>query len=168
MNLHDKAAESLSKAVELDPTNLEFRLSLAIALQRIKRFDDALKCYQEAREQRPTDARIDYYIGLMWSNLADNQKALVSFEDALRLKPDFKDALLAKGIMLDRLNRKEEAKVCADKLLKTKGTSEKPQATKPQSENEAIRNDFKTAQNKFRTKYSNPSYLDNDKPLERR
>jgi tetratricopeptide (TPR) repeat protein len=168
MNLHDKAEESLSKAVELDPTNLEFRLSLAIALQRLKRFEDALKVYEEAKNQRPTDPRIDYYIGLMWSNLADNQKALASFEDSLRLKPDFTDALLAKGIMLARLHRKEEAKACADEIPKTKSTSEKPQAAKAQSENEAIRNDFMTAQNKFRTKYSNPSYLDNNKPLERR
>ena len=96
------------------------------------------------------------------------QKALACFEDALRLKPDFTDALLAKGIMLTRLNRKEEAKECADKLLTAKSTPQKQQTAKAQSENEAIRTDFKTAQNKFRTKYSNPSYLDNNKPLERR
>ncbi len=122
MNLHEKAVECFTKAVELDPNNLEFRLGLAIALQRLKRFEDALKCYEEAKMQRPTDARIDYYIGLMWSNLADYQKALASFEQALRLKPDFTDAMLGKGIMLARLNRKEEAKECADKLLETKGT----------------------------------------------
>jgi tetratricopeptide (TPR) repeat protein len=90
----------------------------------------------------------------MWGNLADYQKALVSFEQALRLRPDFTDALLGKGIMLARLNRKEEAKECADKLLKTKGASENQQATKPQSVNESIRNDFKAAQNRLRTKYS--------------
>ncbi len=114
--------------------------------------------YEDAKKQRPTDARIDYYIGLMWGNLADYQKALASFEQALRLKPDFTDALLGKGIMLARLNRKEEAKECADKLLEVKGTAEKQQAAQAQSENESIRNDFKAAQNRFRTKYaSNPS-----------
>ena len=129
-------------------------MSLAIALQRLKKFEDALKCYEEAKKQRPTDARIDYYIGLMWGNLADYQKALASFEQALRLKPDFTDALLGKGIMLARLNRKEEAKECADKLLEAKGTSEKQQTAKAQSENESIRNDFKAAQKRFTTKYS--------------
>jgi tetratricopeptide (TPR) repeat protein len=139
---------------ELDPANLEYRLSLAIALQRLKKYEDALKCYEEAKKQRPTDARIDYYIGLMWGNLADYQKALVSFEQALRLRPDFTDALLGKGIMLSRLNRKEEAKECADKLLETKGTSEKPHTAKSQSENESIRNEFNAAQKRFKTKYS--------------
>ncbi len=168
MNMHDRAVETLSKAVQLDPANLEFRLSLAIALQRLKRFEDALQCYQEAKKQIPEDARIDYYIGLMWGNQADYQKALASFEDALRLKPDFTDAMLAKGIMLVRLNRKEEAKECADKLLTAKSASEKQQAANAQSENEAIRNDFKAAQKKFANKYANPSYLENTKPLERR
>ncbi len=44
MNLNDKAVECFVKAVELNPDNLEFRLGLAIALQRLKRFEDALKC----------------------------------------------------------------------------------------------------------------------------
>ncbi len=136
---------------------MEYRLSLAIALQRLKKYEDALKCYEEAKKQRPTDARIDYYIGLMWGNLADNEKALVSFEQALRLKPDFTDALLGKGIMLARLNRKEEAKECADKLLDIKGASEKQQAIKAQSENESIRNEFNAAQKRFKNKYSSNS-----------
>jgi tetratricopeptide (TPR) repeat protein len=157
MNQHGKAVECFAKAVELDPDNLEYRLSLAVAFQRLKRFEDALKCYEEAKKQRPTDARIDYYIGLMWGNLADYKKALVSFEQALRLKPDFRDALLGKGIMLARLNRKDEAKECADKLLETKGTSEKQQSAKAQSENEEIRNDFKDAQKKFSNKFSSPT-----------
>jgi tetratricopeptide (TPR) repeat protein len=93
----------------------------------------------------------------MWGNLTDYPKALASFEQALRLKPDFTDALLGKGIMLARLNRKEEAKECADKILKTKDALDKQQATQPQSENESIRNDFKAAQNRLRTKYSSTS-----------
>jgi tetratricopeptide (TPR) repeat protein len=157
LNQHEKAVECFIKAVELDPNNLEYRLSLAIALQRLKKYDDALKCYEEAKKQRPTDGRIDYYIGLMWGNLADYQKALFSFEQALRLKPDFTDALLGKGIMLARLNRKEEAKECTDKLLETKGTTEKQQIAKSQSENESIRNEFNAAQKRFKTKYSSNS-----------
>jgi tetratricopeptide (TPR) repeat protein len=154
MNQDEEAAQCFQMAVELDPNNLEYRLNLAIAYQRLKRFDDALNVFEAAKEQRPTDARMDYYIGLMWGNLADNQKSLASFEQALRLKPDFTDALLGKGIMLARLNRKEEAKEIADKILKTKNCSEKQAASKAQSENESIRNDFKAAQNRFRNKYA--------------
>jgi tetratricopeptide (TPR) repeat protein len=115
-NLHERAVECLEKAVELNPNSLEFRLSLANALQRLKRFEDALKCYAQAKMHLPDDPRIDYYIGVMWGNMEDYEKALASFEIALRLKPDFTDAMLGKGIMLAKLGRSEEAKACANKL----------------------------------------------------
>jgi len=159
----DKAAECLTKAVELNPTNFEFRLSLAVALQRQKKFDEALRCYQEAKKQRPDDPRIDYYIGLMWANMADYQKALSSFENALLIKADFTDALLAKGIMLARLDRKDEAKQCADKILELKGGSEKHQTTQAQSLNASIRDQFNASQRKFSAKFAPPANKDDGK-----
>jgi len=159
----NKAVECLTKAIELNPHNLEFRLSLGVALQRLKRFDDALGCYEQAKRERPNDPRIDYYIGLMWGNMADYTKALTSFENALRIKPDFTDALLGKGIMLVRLDRKDEAKQCADKLLQLKGTSEKQEAAQTQSLNEAIRSQFNASQRKFSAKYAPPSNPDDGK-----
>jgi tetratricopeptide (TPR) repeat protein len=153
----EKAVECLSKAIELNPSNLEFRLSLAVTLQRLKKFEDALKCYEEAKKGIPNDPRIDYYIVLMWGNMADYKKALASFEDALRIKADFTDALLGKGIMLARLDRKEEAKQCADKLLELKGEpekKEKQQAAGTQSLNQSIKDQFNASQRKFSAKYA--------------
>ena len=153
----DKAVECLTKAVELNPHNLEFRLSLGVALQRLKRFDEALQCYEGAKKERPNDPRIDYYIGLMWGNIADYTKALASFENALRIKSNFTDALLGKGIMLARLNRKDEAKQCADKILELKGGSEKQEAAQEQSVNESIRSQFNASQRKFSAKFAPPT-----------
>ncbi len=153
-NLHEKAAECFTKAVELNPNNLEFRLSLAGCLQRLKRFDDTLKCYIEAKQQMPNDPRIDYYIGVMWGNRADYQKALISFEEALNLKPDFTDAMLGKGIMLAKLGRNEEAKQCANKLLEIKGNTEKETTAQAKSVNESIRDEYNAAQKRFKTAYT--------------
>jgi tetratricopeptide (TPR) repeat protein len=153
-NLHERAVECLEKAIELNPTSLEFRLSRASSLQRLKRFEEALKCYTQAKQQMPNDPRIDYYIGVMWGNMADYEKALVSFEIALRLKPDFTDAMLGKGIMLAKMGRTEEAKQCANKLLEIKGTSEKETRVQAKSVNESIRDEFNAAQKKFKSQYS--------------
>ena len=156
LNLHEKAVECFARAVELNPNSLEFRLSLAISLQRLKRFEEALKCYAEAKKQIPNDPRIDYYIGVMWGNMADYEKALAAFEMALRLKPDFNDALLGKGIMLAKLGRTEEAKECANKLLEIKGAPEKQQEKNVQakSENESIRDEYAAAQRRFKAAFS--------------
>jgi tetratricopeptide (TPR) repeat protein len=161
LNRDDKALECLSKAVELNPTNLELRLSLAVTFQRLKKFDNALQCYEELKKQMPNDPRIDYYVGLMWGNMANYKKALASFESALQTKPDFTDALLGKGIMLARLDQKDEAKKCADKLLELKGGSEKLQAAQSQSLNESIRSQFNASQKKLSAKFAPPSQGDN-------
>jgi tetratricopeptide (TPR) repeat protein len=154
-NLHQRAVECLEKAVEVNPNSLEFRLSLANAFQRLKRFEDALKCYAQAKMQMPNDPRIDYYIGVMWGNRADYEKALVSFEIALRFKPDFTDAMLGKGIMLAKLGRTEEAKACANKLLEIKGnTDQKEKNVQAKSVNESIREEYNAAQKKFKAQYS--------------
>ena len=154
-NLHQRAVECLEKAVELNPNNLEFRLSLATAFQRLKRFEDALKCYAQAKMQIPKDPRIDYYIGVMWGNMADYEKALASFEIALRLKPDFTDAVLGKGIMLAKLGRTEEAKACANKLLEIKSnTNQLEKTVQTKSVNESIREEYNAAQKKFKAQYS--------------
>ena len=154
-NLHQKAVECLEKAVELNPNSLEFRLSLATSFQRLKRFEDALKCYAQAKMQMPNDPRIDYYIGVMWGNMADYEKALVSFEIALRLKPDFTDAMLGKGIMLAKLGRTEEAKACANRLLEIRANTEQQEINvQPKSVNESIREEYNAAQKKFKAQYS--------------
>jgi len=154
-NLHQRAVECLEKAVELNPNNLEFRLSLASAFQRLKRFEDALKCYAQAKMQIPNDPRIDYYIGVTWGNMADYEKALASFEIALRVKPDFTDAVLGKGIMLAKLGRTEEAKACANKLLEIKSHANQLEKTvQTKSVNESIREEYNAAQKKFKTQYS--------------
>jgi tetratricopeptide (TPR) repeat protein len=98
----------------------------------------------------------------MWGNRADYEKALVSFEVALRMKPDFTDAMLGKGLMLAKLGRAEEAKATANKLLEIKGAQcqEKPkqpqqkEAAMSKSQNEEIRNQFIAAQKKFTAQYS--------------
>ena len=126
-----------------------------MSLQRLKRFEDALKCYAQAKMHLPNDPRIDYYIGVMWGNMADYEKALASFEIALRLKPDFTDAMLGKGIMLAKLGRSEEAKACANKLLEIKSNTEQQEKNvQTKSVNESIREEYNAAQKKFKAQYS--------------
>jgi len=163
MGSFEKALECYIKAVEDDPTNLSLHLGLAGAYQKLKRFDEAFNVYQDLKRRHPNDPKIDYLVGVMWGNRADYEKALVSFEVALRMKPDFTDALLGKGLMLAKLGRAEEAKACANQLLEIKGTQEKPKQAQQQqevamskSQNEEIRNQYLAAQKKFTSQYAPP------------
>ena len=155
-NQYEKAAECFSLAVGLEPSNLEFRLSLAGCLQKLKRTEEALKCYAQAKEQDPNNPQVDYCTGLMWNSLADYEKALASFEDALLINPIYQNALIAKGIMLAKLGRKDEAKECANKLLEIKGQQPQQQETQsqPKNLNDSIREEYNAAQKKFKAQYS--------------
>jgi tetratricopeptide (TPR) repeat protein len=156
LDQHEKAIECFLYAIKIKPDSLEFRLALAATLQKLKRYEEAEACFAQTKQYWPNDARVDYYTGVMWGNRADYQKGLAHFEAALQLKPDFLDALLAKGIMLGKLGRKEEAQTVANQILEIKGanTKDKPQTAYVQSENEAIRSDFKVAQEKFKNRFA--------------
>jgi tetratricopeptide (TPR) repeat protein len=87
--------------------------------------------------------------------MADYEKALASFEIALRVKPDFTDAVLGKGIILAKLGRTEEAKACANKLLEIKSHANQLEKTgQTKSVNESIREEYNAAQRKFKAQYS--------------
>jgi Flp pilus assembly protein TadD len=72
-----------------------------------------------------------YLIGIAYGNKGEYQKALDSIDQALGLKTDFTEALIVKGVLLAKLGRVEEARLCADKVLDVKKASEKPKPSQP-------------------------------------
>ena len=91
--------------------------------------------------------------------MGEYQKALIALDNALQLKSDFSNALLAKGIILGKIGKKEEAKKIAEKLIENKNKqapiTEKTNSA--QSLNESIRAEFQAAQKRFNEKYSTPN-----------
>ena len=77
-------------------------------------------------KQKPGNPQIRYLIAITQGNKGEYQKALNSIDQALWLKPDFNEALIIKGILLTKLGRDDEAKLCTEKLLETKKEPEKP------------------------------------------
>jgi tetratricopeptide (TPR) repeat protein len=51
---YDNAAECFGKAIELDPWDIEVRLNFAYSLQKQKKFEDAIKGYEEMLKQNLT------------------------------------------------------------------------------------------------------------------
>ena len=152
-NLHDKAADCFSKALELDQEDIEVRLNLAASFQKLKKFEETLKCYEEILKLKP-DAQIHYLIGVTFGNKGDAEKALNSFDQALRLKPDFTNALIGKGVILAKLGRTDEAKLCAKKALETKTESAEGKSVQSNLTNDLIRQEYEAAQKRFKSTFS--------------
>jgi tetratricopeptide (TPR) repeat protein len=145
MNRFDQAVDSEAKAIELDPDNVDLYLRLAVFYQKLKKFEDAQKCYEDLLKKKPENPQIHYLIGIAHGNKGDYQKALDSIDEVLRLT-DFTEALIVKGVLLAKLGRADEAKLCANKVLEVKKESEKPKPIQPNLPN-YFQKDFSTSQN---------------------
>jgi tetratricopeptide (TPR) repeat protein len=129
---------------------MDFYLSLAVFYQKQKKFEDAQKCYEELLKQKPNNPQIHYLIGITLGNKGDYQKALDSIDQALKLKADFTEAMIIKGILLSKLGRADEAKQCTEKVLEIKNEPEKEKPAPINSEKQLpnyFQRDFSTTQN---------------------
>ena len=156
---YPKAAECFLKAVEMEPSNMELRVNLANSYKKQKKFDEALKTYQQILDCEPLNPKIHYFIGVTLGDMGNYEASIGFFNEALRLKPDYSDATLAKGFVLTKLGRKEEAKQCTDKLVETKkeasatGSKEASYAAL----NDSCRKDYEASQRKFKDAFAPPS-----------
>jgi len=79
-------------SIMLAQTAPDFIGAIASAL-RSKQFEKALELLQPALQESPTNAQLWTLQGLAYSGKGDQKKALVSFQSALRIAPDYLPAL---------------------------------------------------------------------------
>ena len=101
-------------------------------------FDQAIMSMRKARELAPTDPRLPYTQGLYYLAKYEPKKSLTleekrlfqvnglgPVEFAISLKPNYKDALYLKALILKQLGQKDEAKKLLESILKDFGEDSK-------------------------------------------
>lgn len=71
----------------------------------------ALQAVQKAHTLAPTDARIGYSLGVLYSQNNDNTKALETLDEIIKLKPNYRDAYYAKAVIYRGLAVNKDGKV---------------------------------------------------------
>lgn len=81
-NVH--AAQQLALALDFDPKNVNVRINLGVALQRLKRLDDAIFEYQSALDISPDSLQAAINLGSCYFEKQDFSKSREIFLEALK------------------------------------------------------------------------------------
>lgn len=103
------ALEHFTRAAQLQPRFAEAHSNRGVALQEMKRWDEALACYRRALEIDPMHVDALYNRGVALSALERRNEALESFDRVLRVRPDYARAWNNRGNLLQELDRWPEA-----------------------------------------------------------
>ncbi|MEE2673487.1 MAG: tetratricopeptide repeat protein [Myxococcota bacterium] len=79
------AEQSLRRATELDPTNMEAYQQLASFYQASGQLDETLETFERALEQQPDEARLHHSIAVLYELAGRVDDAVVGYERAIEL-----------------------------------------------------------------------------------
>lgn len=79
--------------------------------------NDSLEALLTAAKLAPTDAKIQYNIGLLENNLDKRPEAIKALEEAIRLKPNYIDSYYTLGLIYEEMGEKQKAKETFEKIL---------------------------------------------------
>ncbi|MFP6630401.1 MAG: tetratricopeptide repeat protein [Myxococcota bacterium] len=88
----DVAEQSLRRATELDPKNMDASEQLATFYQASGRLDEALQTYERALEQQPDEPRLHHFIAVLYELGGRVDDAIVKYERAIELDSDLGQA----------------------------------------------------------------------------
>ena len=103
------AVEAYRSVLEVEPDNAEAHFNLGLVVSRKGLWSQAIPHLRRAIQTDPTRAIVYVYLGEALNHVDDLHGALQAFQHAAELRPNNAKALYGMGIILDRMNRPEEA-----------------------------------------------------------
>lgn len=111
------AFDLIARALEIDPYQAMAYSNFGLALQRMKRFDEALAAYDETLKIAPDHLPAINNRGNTLAEMRRFDEAIVFFQRALHLSPEWSEALASQGHALLGLGRYQEAVAQLDRAL---------------------------------------------------
>ena len=105
----DQASQSLARAKDLNPNKPGLWFAQATLALRDQQPEDAIPLIQRGLELDPKNASAYFDLGNARIMLDDLSSALISFEQATNLKPDFWEALNNQALVLYEMGQPDEA-----------------------------------------------------------
>jgi len=130
----DKANLELQQSLKVDSTdtlydriidgNLDILNNLGYHYLRNENTQESRKCFKQAIELAPNTANPYDSMGDYYAKVVKYDSALICYENALKRNPKFAASKLNKGKMLEKLNRKQEARLVYKDILESHADSD--------------------------------------------
>lgn len=113
--LRNEAIAATNLAITISPNNVNFwktrtRVFYTLAILNPKYLDDSINALAKALDLSPTDPKVAYNLGLLYSKANNMGKAITYLKLATRLKPDYKDPHYALALFYKEENQKDLAR----------------------------------------------------------
>jgi len=115
LKVYDMAEKHYREAIQKFPSKKDTYLHLGALLAEQKKYDEAANTFRMAAEDTGNDIPhlAYYYLGRVWFEAKDYDKAEEAYQKALRAKPDFEDGVIA----LSKLYEAQQNRTKSIKLL---------------------------------------------------
>lgn len=117
----EEAMQSMSRAAELSPLDVETQYNLGVILQDLGRLNEAETAYRRALALDPAYVDAMGNLGVVLQKLGSLDEAESSYRRAIALRPEYTDASSNLATLLCELGRLDEAKACYLNLLQRVG-----------------------------------------------
>lgn len=87
----------IEKALQRNPEDMKAQLKLSKLFVYIREYDKAFKAINTVLKQDVYNAECYFLKGMIYKDLKDTSKAISSFQTAVQMKPEYKDAIIQLG-----------------------------------------------------------------------
>ena len=115
------ALDHLARAYNLEPESPRYGHDYALALTECGRIEEAVAILKKLTAAHPQQAESHFLLGNCYSLTDRHEAAAGRFQAALRVRPDYQEAIFNLGITLRKMGRKEEAAALFNKLITMPG-----------------------------------------------
>jgi|GEM_PF-838913 len=118
-----KAKEYLEKTLEEKPDFTDAAINLALVFCEMDQSMEAVRRMRPLIRREPDSARVNFYYGVVLFRHGDYKDALVKYNKALSIQPDYLEAKLGQGEALLKLDQLAEAEQALKTVLEQKPDS---------------------------------------------
>ncbi len=104
-----QALAQLVEAVEINPNNSAWHFNIALALDSLDNFADAIKAYQKALELRSDDPEILNCLAIDYTRTGQYDLAIATFDEIQSIMPGFEPCYCNRIITYTEIDRHEDA-----------------------------------------------------------